>query len=411
MVIAAVCPMARSLGLHPRMAVTKARALVPNLDIRFAEPEADDAFLIRLGLFAARHWTPRAALSGPAGLRLDLAGVCAHLFGGEQKMCKRILRFCSRIGFGARIAIAGTTGAAHALAHFGGQRISLCPNGGELDAIAGFPPAALRLDDHAIDAARRFGIDTVGEITGIARGPLARRFGSSLLLRLDQATGRADEPFDPIILEEPPRAMLRFLEPIASTEAIAQVLSDLVANLTVLLERDGIAARTLTLTCERVDGEEQRLAIGIARASRDPRHLLHLLTMQVERIEPGFGIEAMHLLAGRCEPLAPQQIGGDTPETDLPELVHRIAARIGSRRLFHSARSKATSPNAASRGSRRSILPRPGHVTGRGRCVCWCGPSWSTRSSPSCPTNRRCASRGAGRCTGCARLTGPTNPW
>ena len=259
-------------------------------------------------------------------------------------MCKRILRFCSRIGFGARIAIAGTTGAAHALAHFGGQRISLCPNGGELDAIAGFPPAALRLDDHAIDAARRFGIDTVGEITGIARGPLARRFGSSLLLRLDQATGRADEPFDPIILEEPPRAMLRFLEPIASTEAIAQVLSDLVANLTVLLERDGIAARTLTLTCERVDGEEQRLAIGIARASRDPRHLLHLLTMQVERIEPGFGIEAMHLLAGRCEPLAPQQIGGDTPETDLPELVDRIAARIGSRRLFHCSAVESDVP-------------------------------------------------------------------
>ena len=59
--IAAACPIAVSLGLHPGMAVTQARALVPGLDIRFAEPEADAAFLTRLGLFAARRWTPRAA--------------------------------------------------------------------------------------------------------------------------------------------------------------------------------------------------------------------------------------------------------------------------------------------------------------------------------------------------------------
>ena len=343
MAIAAACPAARALGLHPGMAVTQARALVPNLDILFAEPEADIAFLTRLGLFAARRWTPRAALSGLDGLWLDLAGV-AHLFGGEQKMCERILRFCARLGFGARIAVAGTTGAAHALARFGADRITLCPNGGELEAIAAFPPTALRIDEVAIQAARRFGIETVGELAAIARGPLARRFGKLVLLRLDQATGRAGEPFDPIVPEEPPSVTLRFLEPIASAEAIEQVLSDLVANLVAILERDGIAPRTLTLACERVDGEEQRLAIGTARASRDPRHLLHLLNMQVERIEPGFGIEAMHLVAGRCEPLAPQQIGDGMPETDLPQLIDRIAARIGSRHLFHCSAVESDVP-------------------------------------------------------------------
>lgn len=343
MAIAASCPVARKLGLHPGMALTQARALVPDLEIRPAEPEADTAFLTRLGMFAARRWTPRAALYGPDGLWLDLEGV-AHLFGGERRMAARILRFCSRLGFDARIAIAGTFGAAHALARFSGEDISLCRNGEELDRLANFPPAALRLEGAARTAARRFGIDTIGEIAGMARGPLARRLGHGLLTRLDQAIGRIGEPFDPIVPEEQPRATLRLLEPIASAEAIAQVLSDLVAILVDALQRQGIAGRRIVLICERVDGEEQHLAIGTARPSRDPKHLLHLLTMKIEEIEPGFGIEAMHLVAERCQPLAPQQIGSEEPEVDLPPLIDRIAARIGSRRLFHCSAVESDVP-------------------------------------------------------------------
>ena len=352
MTIAAACPAARALGLHPGMAATQARALVTGLDIRPAEPEADAALLTRLALFAARRWTPCAAVSGADGLWLDLTGT-THLFGGEQRMCERILRFCSRMGFAARIAVAGTTGSAHALARFGSDRIGLCASGSELDALAPLPPAALRLDDRAINAARRFGIETVGELVGMARGPLARRFGEGLLARLDQATGRAGEPFDPVVPEVPPRATLRFLEPIALAEAIEQVLADLVEKLMATLEREGLAARRLVLLCERIDGEEQSLAIGTARPSRDRRHLLHLLKMKVEQIEPGFGIEAMHLVAGRCAPLPPQQIGNsigrDAPAADVPQLIDRIAGRIGASHVFHCTAVESDVPERSVR--------------------------------------------------------------
>lgn len=337
MTIAAVCPAARSLGLYPGMAVTQARALVPDLDVKAAEPEADVALLTSLALFAARRWTPRAAVSVVDGLWLDLDGV-SHLFGGERSMCARILRFCARLGLSARIAVAGTTGAAHALARFGGQRICLCPNGGEAEALAPLAPAALRLDGASLAAARRFGIENVAELMGMARGPLARRLGKNLINRLDQALGRVDEPFDPIIPAVPPRASLRFLEPIMSAEAIGQVLSDLVSQLMILLGRQGVASRRLILICQRIDGEELRFAIGMARASRDAKHLLHLLRMRIEQIDPGFGIEAMHLVAERCEPLPAQQIGSgledDLAETSLPQLVDRIAGRIGSPQVF-----------------------------------------------------------------------------
>ena len=103
--VAAACSQARALGLEPGMPLTKARVLVSGLEVRPADPEGDAAWLARLGLFAARRWTPRAAVSGPDGLWLDLTGV-AHLFGGEERMCARILAFCARLGFSARIAIA-----------------------------------------------------------------------------------------------------------------------------------------------------------------------------------------------------------------------------------------------------------------------------------------------------------------
>jgi len=337
MTVVAASPEARALGLHPGMALTHARALVPGLDVRDAAPDADTALLLRLGLFAARRWTPRAALSGPDGLWIDLGGT-AHLFGGEEKMCGRILAFCARLGLAARIAVADAPGAAHALARFGRGRSILCPAGGEGEALASLPLAALRVEEEVLVAARRLGIDTIGDLAAMPRAPLERRFGRTLLRRLDQALGRASEPFDPIVPEQPPSATLRLLEPISTAEAIAQVLGDLVAGLMRSLADAGLAARTLTLICLRVDGEEQRVAIGTARASRDAAHLLRLLSGRIETIEPGFGIEAMRLVAGRCEPLGPQPVetilAGAPPAPDLAPLIDRLAARLGARRLF-----------------------------------------------------------------------------
>ncbi len=252
--IAAACPQARALGIVPGMTLAKARVLVRGLDVRPADRAGDAAWLARLGLFAARRWTPRAAVAGPDGLWLDLSGV-AHLFGGEEAMCRRILAFCRRLGFTARIAVAGSAGAAHALARFGGRPLLLCPAGSEADLLAPMPLAALRLDEEALSAARRLGLERIGELLAMPRAPLQRRFGEALLTRLDQALGRAAEPFEPIVPQEPPSVLLRFLEPIASAEAIEEASGEAVRRLVPLLSEAGLGVRRLVLLCERVDNE------------------------------------------------------------------------------------------------------------------------------------------------------------
>jgi protein ImuB len=352
MVIAAACPAAQALGIQSAMPVTQARALVPGLDVRPAEPEAESAVLTSLALFVARRWTPVAAISDPAGLFLDLTGV-AHLFGGEERMCRRILRFCARAGFSARIAVAGTAGAAHALARHAPGPITLCPSSEEGDMIAGLPLTALRIGEDVAAAARRLGIEQVGALADMPRAPLSRRFGATLLTRLDQALGRVPEPLDPIVPVDPPCASLRLVEPISTAEAIAEVVRDLMQTLLRSLEESGLAARALTLICLRVDGEEQRIGIGTARATRDGPHLLRLLCAKIEKIEPGFGIEAMRLLAGRCEPLGPQPIDGELagqrPAPDIVPLVDSLCGRLGARCLYKMDAVESDVPERALR--------------------------------------------------------------
>lgn len=359
MIIAAACPAARSMGLRAGMAVTHAKALVPGLDVRDAEPQADGALLDRLGIFAARCWTPRAAVSGSDGLWLDLSGV-AHLFGGEQQMCARILGFCARLGFSARIAVAGTLGAAHALARHSNRPITISASGEEAQAIARLPLAALRVENDVLGTARRLGIESIGELISMPRGPLTRRFGKTLLTRLDQALDRSAESFEPIVPDHPPIASLGLVEPIVTAESIGQVLGDLMVTLVGLLERAGVGVRALTLRCERIDGEDQYLRIGTARSTREGSHLLRLLNMKIETIEPGFGIEAMSLIATRCEPLPAMPIhsdlSGEALAADLPQLIDRLSTRLGAARVF---RSSAVESDVPERSVRRVFAMSP----------------------------------------------------
>jgi protein ImuB len=358
--VASACPAARTLGLTPGMPLTQARILVPGLDVRDAEPARDTALLERLALVAARRWTPRAAVSGPDGLWLDLSGV-AHLFGGERALCERILAACARIGLTARIAVTGSLGAAYALARCRPGPIILCPSGREAEALAPLPVGALRLEPDAIAAAGRLGIDRIGDILAMPRAPLQRRFGKTLLARLDQALGRAAEPFDPIVPEDPPAVTLRFAEPIAGAGAIAQALNDAMTQLVRGLCKTGLAIRLLRLVCTRVDNERQEARIGTARATRDGDHLLRLLKPKIETIDPGFGIDRIDLVAAWVEPLGAVpvegELAGDKPPPDLAPLVDRLAGRLGARRLYRMSAIESDVPERSVR--RIAVLGQP----------------------------------------------------
>ncbi|MGK6318965.1 DUF6504 family protein [Sphingomonas sp. DT-204] len=322
--IAAASPEARAAGIMPGMALTTARALYPGLAVRDADPEGDRADLIRLAILLARRWSPTVSLDGDDGLLIDTTGV-AHLHGGEQGMARRLIRLLAHFGFTARVAIADTPGAAHALARYG-PRLCLCPPGGQAAMLASLPPRALRLDEAAIDLLRTFGIDMIGQLAAMPRAPLARRLGEALVARLDQALGMIVEPVDPIVLRETIAVVQRFAEPIATAEAIAHWLDVLVPRLARALAAEGLGARRIELVAARVDHVPQRIRIGLARPSRDGVHILKLLTRRIERVEPGYGIDAMSLVVRAADPLGPEPVTERLDEEAAPDLAPLIDA-------------------------------------------------------------------------------------
>lgn len=351
-VITAACPVALSVGLVPGMAAAHARALVGDLDVRDAEPDADLAWLDRLADHAVSHWTPVASRAASDGLWLDLTGT-AHLFGGEARFCARVLDFLARLGVTARIAVAGAPGAAHALARFGRKPIVRLAPGAEAQALAGLPVAALRLEPGALAAAARFGLERVGDLYPMPRGPLARRLGLHTMTRLDQALGRASEPIVPVVPFETPQVERRLLEPIGTPESIAQVIADLTGDLVALLQQRGLGVRTAVLTASRVDGVPQRIAIGAARATRDARHLQRMFALKIERLDPGLGIETMQLAVPRSERLGPQDWGALLAKpgagSDLAPAVDQLAGRAGEAAVFRLCLEPSDVPERAVR--------------------------------------------------------------
>jgi protein ImuB len=351
-VITAACPVALDLGLRPGMVAAHARALVADLDVKDAEPEADRTLLDRLALHAARHWTPTASISGEDGLWLDLTGT-THLFGGEERFCRRLLAFLKRLGFTARVAIAGTPGAAHAMARFGREDMMLLAAGQEAQALADLPLAALRLEPEAQASAARFGLERIADLYPMPRGPLARRLGLKTVERLDQARGLVAEPIIPIVPTEAPLVTRHLLEPIGTPESITQVISDLVDDVVAELLQRGIGARTVLLTAVRVDGGSQRLGIGASRATRDTRHLKRMFGLRLAQLEPGLGIETMHLAVPHHEPLGAEAVGAlletSRKGRDLAPLVDQLSARAGEAALFRLTAQESDVPERAAR--------------------------------------------------------------
>ena len=352
--IAAVNPAARALGLTPGTALTMARAQVPGLEVRGADPESDAADLRALAELLARRWAPTVAISDTDGLFIDLTGV-AHLYGGEARFVRRLLRLLARHGVSARVAVADTAGAAWALARYGGEGTLIVEPADHHHALAPLPVPALRLDPRSLELLARLGVDRVEQLLALPRAPLVRRFGKAIALRLDQALGRAVEPLDPVVPPTRITVEQRFAEPIATAEVIEHWLRVLVPRLSQVLAQAGEGARTVELVAARVDGVPQRLRLGFARATRDPGHMLRLALRRIEEIEPGYGIDSITLHVRRADPLGPEALGAaltDEAEPDLAPLVDTLANRIGPDRLWRVEPVESDVPE-------RSVAPAP----------------------------------------------------
>lgn len=377
--LAAINDAAAEKGIRPGMALADARAALPTLSVASAAPRRDGRALERLARWCGRYGPARNVErhAGPAdptpatlpceagaddhGLWIDITGV-AHLFAGEERLAGDLLARLASFGVTGRAGIADTHGAAFALArHATDARrpFRIAPPGETRSALAPLPVRGLRLDEETVLLLRRLGLAAIGDLYGLPRAALERRFRSvapargasataariaagAALMHLDQALGLLGDP-RPGLAEEPLfEARLALEEPLITGEAITGAIANLAEDLCRRLAEAGQGARRVVLTLYRTDGSLAEARIGTSMPCRAPAHIARLVGERLGAIDAGFGIDVATLAAPHVEPLAalaPDLAGTDAGLRQVggAPLVDRLANRLGPARVFRLA--------------------------------------------------------------------------
>ena len=335
--ISALDDAAAHLGLEIGLPLANARAICPQLRVFDADEAADASLLNDIADWCDR-FTPLVALDAPHGLFLDITG-CAHLFGGEAALMQMLCGALRRQGFAVSAAIAATAVCARTLRnHVHGRIVG---NGEEADAVRPLPVFALGADQSITRGLRRAGLNTIGDVAVRARHEIAARFGAGFTTLLEQALGEGDAPISPrkplpdYIVEK------RFAEPVATEGVISATLSRLAQMLVTAMDKQGKGARRLEASFFRTDGTLRAIMVDTGQPATRSEVIDRLFRERLEALndplDPGFGFDLIRLSASRTEIVVPQQRDLDANVHDndkLADLIDRIAARIGGRRVI-----------------------------------------------------------------------------
>jgi protein ImuB len=327
-------------GLRVGMPVSQAQAMLPALNVAEADLEADSVGLDKLAAWALRHYSPVAAADHPDGLVIDATGA-AHLHGGEAAMLDKMVARLGDAGIIARVALADTWGAAHALARYAkfprGRTSLVVPPEESTAQLSSLPVQALRLPALMVDQLNRLGFERIGDLAAQPRAPLARRFGPELYLRLDQALGTQNEMIEPARLPELIEVRRHFAEPISAPETLNRYTAILAAELCGMLEARTLGARKLDLIFQRVDNQIEAIRVGTAAPVHDVKRLTRLLCDKIETIDPGFGVDVMSLRVPIAEPFVKKQLTSllvEESSPDISDLIDTLANRVGEHNIY-----------------------------------------------------------------------------
>jgi len=332
------------------MSLADARAMIPDVTVVEADEDADRALLDSIAEWCDRY-TPLVALDPPNGLLLDVTGATA-LFGGECALLGGIRTALRKQGFAVKAALAGTSAAARALAHFTDGAIAA--PGEEAQAVAPLPVAALNLDASIQHALKRAGLKTIGDVAQRQRTELARRFGGEMVATLDCVLGRAETPISPRRPLPDTSAEHRFADPVTNDAVIRESILVLGRTLAEVLESRGEGARALVASFFRADGVVRRIGIETGKPLRDPLLIERLFRERLDALadplDPGFGFDLIRLEASRtdCFDSEMAALTDSNENKEIAILIDRLSARFGAERVLKFLAQDTHIPEAAS---------------------------------------------------------------
>lgn len=339
-VVARYCRRAADVGVHVGMTLSHARALLPTeaVEVKPFNSRRDTAALHALAEWATR-FVPRVATDDPDGLLMDATG-CHRLYGSRKQLIRLLSDRVRRLGLQARIAAAPTFGCAWAIARFGSHTNAIVSADQVRRKLADLPVEALHLEATTCTALAEVGLTQIRHLFDLSRPQLAERFGNTLLLRLDQATGQAFQDIEPVCPVLPLCVRHAFVGPVKQLEVIQMTVRHLLVELVAQLHHREHGAQEIKLAVERSDADPVQISIHLSRPSRDSEHLWSLLGPKVERLNMGFGVQCMVLGAPCISALPHYQLeirpGSETIDGGgyvFGQLLDTMIARLGVDRV------------------------------------------------------------------------------
>lgn len=292
-------------------------------------------------------------LHQPEAIHSDLAGV-THLFGDEAGLLAAVARGLRRRGFYARLAIAGTAGAAWGLAHYarsvrrsdsnGGFEFFVAESEDPAAPLRTLPCQALRLSPDQVRQLDRLGIETVGRLMQLPRDGVATRLGQGLVDRLSQALGEVDEPIPSLLPPDTLSASLDMEYPTDALDLVHDRMGRLTDQAIAPLHKQQRGVLRLAARMELIDHPPLVFQVGLFAPTLDVDHLTRLLIGGLPAYRMPAQVTRLTVSVTGDAPLAQVQasifgdaLGGDTSGADdswmhTPEaarLIDALAGRLG----------------------------------------------------------------------------------
>ncbi|MBV9892037.1 MAG: DNA polymerase Y family protein [Rhizobacter sp.] len=344
--IAAADAVAIAQGVKPGLKRATALALAPRIVLGQADA-ARDVEAMRGIVHAALAFTPSVSLQAASepGRAEDTVLLevqsCLRYFGGLERLLERVRASVEPIGHSLRIAVAATAQGAAILAHLASP--PLCTTiDATRRALVAAPVWLLGPGRAHWEALQGMGLRRIGDLLGLPRAGLARRFGETLLAELDAAFGKRADPREPIV---PARAFESRLELFARADTSEQVLhgaSILLARLIAWLGAQHAFVQRFRLLMHHETRWQQgdrtpqatSLEVALGEPSRDSAHLIVLLRERLAHLQlPAPTLELALQASDIVKRAAPNGELFPTRQSEdegLVRLIERLQARLGA---------------------------------------------------------------------------------
>jgi protein ImuB len=283
------------------------------------------------------QFTPRVATVDEAIL-LE-AGASERLFGGRKRLLRQLLKETGEL------QVQGWSAGATALVALSLLRLKLRGEEVPQDVPDALPLATLSAAAPHLHTLERIGCTTFGNLRGLPRAGLSRRFGAELLQALDSAYGQRPERYPWWTL---PAAFDQKVELVSLATSAADLMlgaQHLLTLLQVWLQARnlGVLAVELewTLDLRRLDGKPlpptESLELRTAQPTQDMRHLRRLASEQLARTQISAPANQLRLRTLQTVPwggvttsLLPED---NKPGEKLHQLVERLSVRLGEQNV------------------------------------------------------------------------------